>query len=260
MEDSNNIPINNFDFDITLIAEFFEGLDRQGPGGDEQTLGALSFMRDQLPANCAIADLGCGTGRATATIASALDCHITAIDLLPQMIEGLKTRIAERQLQSKITPRLGSMADLTFADESLDVIWSEGAIYNIGFERGLGEWRRYLKTGGLVAVTDCCWLSDRRPADTKWFTDNFTEIDTVANKLAILQHAGYEPVAAFVLPRHCWTTNYYEPMAVRLEEFERLYADNQSAAMLCHQLRTEIDYYNRLGDLYGYLFFVGRKL
>lgn len=260
MENNNNIPTNNFDLDITLIAEFFKGLDHQGPGGDEQTLSALSFMRDRLPSKCEMADLGCGTGRTTAILASALDCHITAVDLLPQMIEGLQERIAKACLQSKITPQQGSMADLSFAEESLDVIWSEGAIYNMGFERGLSEWLRYLKTGGFVAVTDCCWLSDKRPADTKWFTDNFEDIDTIPNKLAILQHAGYEPLAEFILPRHCWTTNYYEPMAVRLEKFEREHQDNQSAQMLCRQLRTEIEYYNRLGDYYGYVFFVGRKL
>ena len=37
-----------------------------------------------------------------------------------------------------------------FAMRNLDLIWSEGAIYNIGFERGLNEWREFLKTGGTL--------------------------------------------------------------------------------------------------------------
>jgi hypothetical protein len=46
------------------------------------------------------------------------------------------------------------MDNLSFRDEELDLIWSEGAIYNIGFERGLREWRKYLKAEGYIAVSE----------------------------------------------------------------------------------------------------------
>lgn len=258
----NNNSKNNFDLDITIIGNFFKGLDRQGPGGDEQTLLALSFIREflQQKHKLNIADLGCGTGRATATIAKALDCHITAIDFLPQMIDGLQERIKKENLESTISPLLGSMDDLHFDEESMDIIWSEGAIYNIGFERGLKEWSKYIKQGGFEGVTECCWLSDKLPSDTKWFTDNFMEIDTIPNKLAILQHSGYEPIAQFILPNSCWIENYYIPMAKRIEEFAIEYKDNSFAEALLSNLKREIDYYNQFGSLYGYVFFIGQKV
>ena len=74
------------DFDYRIIAAFFAGLDRQGPGDDAQTRRALSFI-DGLPPRPRIADIGCGTGRQTAVLASALDGPVTAVDLLPEMIE-----------------------------------------------------------------------------------------------------------------------------------------------------------------------------
>ena len=37
------------------------------------------------------------------------------------------------------------MDALPFQEEELDLIWSEGAIYNIGFERGMNEWNKFLK-------------------------------------------------------------------------------------------------------------------
>lgn len=40
-----------------------------------------------------------------------------------------------------------SMENLPFGDREYDIIWSEGAIYNIGFERGVIDWNRYLKVG-----------------------------------------------------------------------------------------------------------------
>ena len=48
------------DFDYRIIAAFFAGLDRQGPGDDTQTRRALSFI-DGLPPRPRIADIGCGT-------------------------------------------------------------------------------------------------------------------------------------------------------------------------------------------------------
>ncbi|MDD3107613.1 MAG: class I SAM-dependent methyltransferase [Alistipes sp.] len=254
-------PINNFDFDLNLIANFFKGLDRQGPGSVAQTLKALHEIEPHLPEVPQIADLGCGTGGQTVTLAKALPhAHITAVDLLPQMIEGVQARIAQNHLSAQITPVQASMDALPLADASLDLIWAEGSIYHIGFECGLRAWRRWLKSGGFVAVTECCWLSDRRPADLQWFTDNFTEIDTLAQKIAILQRAGYEPTAHFILPSSCWTEAYYRPMEARIRQFEAENPACPSMGQWLDQLKTEIDVYRRWGELYGYVFFVGRKL
>ena len=37
-------------------------------------------------------------------------------------------------LSEKVTTLCCSMDNLPFGDEEYDVIWSEGAIYNVGFE------------------------------------------------------------------------------------------------------------------------------
>jgi len=51
------------------------------------------------------------------------------------------------------------MDDLPFQDEELDLIWSEGAIYNIGFERGLIEWRKFLKYIAILQRPNRRYLS-----------------------------------------------------------------------------------------------------
>jgi SAM-dependent methyltransferase len=55
--------------------------------------------------------------------------------------------------------------NLPFQNEEFDLIWCEGAIYNIGFERGLNEWRKYLKKDGFIAVTDASWTTEERPPE-----------------------------------------------------------------------------------------------
>lgn len=62
-------------------------------------------------------------------------------------------------LQSKVKGVIGSMDKLDFQLNELDLIWSEGAIYNIGFEKGMNYWNNFLKKGGYVAVTEASWFT-----------------------------------------------------------------------------------------------------
>lgn len=133
-------------------------------------------------------------------LARHLDGTITAVDLLPAMIEGLRARMKRMGLGDRVTALVGSMDELAFGDEELDLIWAEGSIYNIGFERGLTEWRRFLKPGGVIAVTECSWLAPSRLPETAYIRENFPDIDTPAAKVRILEKAGYVPLAHFVLP------------------------------------------------------------
>lgn len=209
-----------FDFDLKMIADFFRELDRQGPGGVEQTLRALEFVPDRP--GMRIADIGCGTGGQTITIARNRDCTITAVDLLPELLEEFRTRIKKAGLENRVTAIQGSMDALPFSPGEFDVIWAEGSIYNIGFERGLREWRQYLKPGGIIAVTECSWLSGARLA-SKFISDYFPDIDSPSGKVRILEEAGYAPLAHFALPEHCWTENYFAHASARIPGFLKQY-------------------------------------
>ena len=61
------------------------------------------------------------------------------------------------------------MEELPFEKNSLDLIWSEGAIDNIGFEKGLSHWRTFLKEDGMIAVTCPSWLTSVHPEEAENF-------------------------------------------------------------------------------------------
>ena len=246
------------DFDYRIIAAFFAGLDRQGPGDDAQPRRALSFI-DGLPPRPRIADIGCGTGRQTAVLASALDGPVTAVDLLPEMIEGLHRRMETEGRTEQVTGIVASMLSLPFAEASFDLLWAEGSIYNIGFEKGLTQWRRFLKPDGFIAVTECSWLSSARPDEMGFFRDNFPEIDDISGKIRCMERAGYRPVAHFILPDSCWTKNYYEPAAARAREFLATYDAAPLARHFVERLEEEIEQYRRYGRRYGYVFYIGQR-
>jgi SAM-dependent methyltransferase len=181
------------DFDFNLICDYFALMDRQGPGSPEVTVKALSFL-DTLKPESQIADIGCGTGGQTMTLALHTKGQITGIDLFPRFIDLFNDHARQRGLHDRVKGVVASMEKLPFGEEELDVIWSEGAIYNIGFERGIREWRKFLKPGGFLAVTEASWFTEERPGEIdEFWKDAYPEIDTIPNKVAQMQNAGYVP-------------------------------------------------------------------
>lgn len=248
------------EFDVNLICEYYASVARQGPGSPEVTMKALSFV-DNLTDESQIADLGCGSGGQTVVLAQHAPGKITGIDIFPTFIDLFNSNAAKHQLEERMQGVVGSMDDLHFHDESLDLIWSEGAIYNIGYERGLNEWKKFLKTGGYVVVSEASWFTDQRPDEIEAFwMDAYPEIDTIPNKVAQMQRAGYVPVATFVLPDNCWTTHFYAPQVEAQKVFLQQRAGNKTAEDFIANQRHEEQLYNKYKSYYGYVFYIGKKL
>lgn len=247
------------EFDFSLICEYFSMLERQGPGSPESTLRALSFITNLSDKTC-IADIGCGTGGQTMVLARNAPGQITGIDLFPTFISIFNENARRLGLADRVKGITGDMASLPFDNESFDLIWSEGAIYNIGFARGLTEWRRLLKPGGYIAVTEASWFITERPEEIENFWNSeYPFIDTVPNQMAILQNCGYIPVASFILPPECWSENFFGPQPEAQERFLQKYLGNKMAEDFIANMRQEADLYSRYGEYYGYTFFIGRK-
>lgn len=207
-----------------------------------------------------VIDLGCGTGAATLTIVDVFESHVNALDLYPGFIKKLQEYAEDSGISSLLTLLVGDMANLPFAEDQFDLIWSEGAIYNIGFENGLKNWRRYIREEGFVAVTELTWLTDSRPAEIEeYWQAAYPGIDTVANKVAQMQRCGYKVIGTFVLPEECWTTNYYEPQKEVQENFLRRYPNNAVAKKIVDDQRHEAELYDKYKDYYGYVFYIGQK-
>ena len=257
MNNDNNTILG---FDVNLICEYFLSTERQGPGSPEVTLKALSFI-DNLTDKSLIADLGCGTGGQTMVLAQHAPGSITGIDFFPGFIDRFNSNAEKLHLQDRVKGIVGSMDDLSFKEESLDLIWSEGAIYNIGFERGVNEWRKYLKTGGYIAVTESVWFTEERLAEIHDFWMSvYTEIDTIPNKVAQIQKAGYVPVATFILPENCWTKHYFAPQAKAEEIFLKKHVGNKTAEELVASNHHEAELYSKYKEYYGYAYIKKKKI
>ena len=246
--------------ELELIIDLHKNSERQGPGSEKDTLMALSFMNLAPDQNYQVADIGCGSGGQTITLVQNIKGHITALDLIPEFLDELNEKASKHGLTDQIITMEKSMDDLPFEKDSLDIIWSEGAIYNIGFENGVKEWKSYLKSGGYLAVSEITWITNSRPKELENFWNGeYLEMDTAANKIKILEENGFTIVGYFFLSPDSWIENYYKPMEARFDTFLARNNHSESAQKLVEEHRQEIDLFMKYKNYYSYGFYVAKK-
>lgn len=246
--------------DLDLLIDLHRSAQRQGPGSDDATRQALALSGLHGQPGLRVADIGCGTGASTRILAQDLDAQVMAVDVLPQFLEVLKAKAENAGLSDRIETLVASMDDLPFSQGSLDAIWSEGAIYNIGFQNGITAWRPFLKPGGVLAVSELTWLTKTRPQElTDHWAQEYPQVATAAEKIAQLEASGYMPVGYFPLGRDCWMEHYYSPMRARFPAFLAQH-DTKAAQALIAAERHEIDLYERHSNCVSYGFYIARRL
>lgn len=243
-----------------LLIDLHRQAQRQGPGSDAETEKAIALAGLDPTTPLKIADIGCGTGAAALVLARRLNAHITAVDFLPDFFDVLAQRAERAGLSQRITPLAGSMDSLPFVDEEYDVLWSEGAIYNIGFARGIADWKRYLKPGGLVVVSEITWTTAERPPELQahWMSE-YPEIDLASAKIGRLEQSGYAPIGYFVLPPACWLDTYYRPMQERFRDFLARHGNSEEARAIVETEQREIELYEQYSAYYSYGVYIARK-
>ena len=235
--------------------EIHHHLLREGPGNNESTRKAYTMLSD-VPARPQILDVGCGPGMQTIELAKLSAGTITAVDTHEPFLKELERRAQQAGVSKQVTTQKASMHSLPFAEESFDLIWSEGAIYIMGFERGLREWRPLLKPHGAIVVSELTWLQGNPPAEIAAFwAKNYSAMQDNEGNLALVQQAGYEVVGHFTLPEAGWW-EYYLPLEARIAALREQYKNDEEKLDHLATAQLEIDLYRKYASYYGYVFYV----
>jgi cyclopropane fatty-acyl-phospholipid synthase-like methyltransferase len=247
--------------EFELLVDFHLNAERQGPGSDAESLKALQYIPDYGRTGLKILDIGCGTGAQTLALARNTLAEITAVDLFDAFLHKLNERAEAAGYADRIHTVKASMDDLPFEDDAFDIIWSEGAIYNMGFKRGLKYWKRFLKPGGHIALSEITWCTNERPAELQQYWDEaYPEINTGSAKLEILEKEGFKPLGYFVLKESSWTDNYYTPSIQRFDAFLHKHGKSEASKALIDQEQEEIQLYEKYKSYFSYGFYIAEKL
>jgi len=243
---------------MDYFIELYGSLPRAGPGDNGSTRRALAMMA-HLPLTPRILDVGCGPGMQTVELLRQSGGTVVALDLLPQMIARVRQAAQSAGVVNRLETLQVDMHQMEFAPNSFDAVWSEGAIYFLGFRNGLAKINAFVKPGGYVAVSEPVWLQPDPPLEAAAFWQEYSEIDGIGRKLAVISELGYENVDHFILPDSSWMDGYYTPLAARTAEYADKWRGISRAEDVLAEARHEVAVFEQYSRYFGYAFFVMRK-
>jgi SAM-dependent methyltransferase len=239
--------------------ELFGGLPRGGPGDNQSTRNAFSYLKG-VSSKPLILDIGCGPGMQTLELARITNGKIIVLDNYQPFLDVLMRNAAKEGVAQRIIPKNQSMLEMDFADNSFDVIWSEGALYSMGFQNGLKRCYQLLKNKGYLAVTEAVYLRPTIPDRLKRFWDaEYPDIKDIQSNISQIQTEGFSMLTHFTLPTSSWIDNFYSPMGKRIKELKKKYKGNAVAIQVFKRCEDEIKIFNKYSDYFGYEFFIMQK-
>lgn len=244
---------------LKLLTDLHLNNKRQGPGSDEAFVQALALSGIDVEAEIQVADIGCGTGSATIPLLKATNAQVTAVDFLPAFLEELEKQAEAQGVSDRLATLVADMSDLPFTDNQFDAVWSEGAIYNIGFKTGVNAWKRFVKPGGVLVASEITWLTANTPDELREHWNNeYPEVATASEKMEVLENAGYTPIGYFPLSANCWLEEYYNPIEAGLEDFLSRNGNTEEAQVIAEAERKEIALYKKYKDYVSYGMYIAR--
>jgi ubiquinone/menaquinone biosynthesis C-methylase UbiE len=239
--------------------ELFRGLPRGGPGDNQSTRNAFRYLKN-LPVDPLILDIGCGPGMQTLQLAKLSNGTIIALDNYQPFLDILMRSVIKDGMEKRIILKNQSMLEMDFKNNTFDVIWSEGALYFMGFQNGLKKCHQLLKKNGYLAVTEAVFLQPAIPKALQQFWDErYPDITDAKSNITLIQSENFELLAHFTLPKSSWIDTYYSPMEKRINELKKKYHDNAIALQVFEECEKEIKIYNTYSDYFGYEFFIMQK-
>jgi len=187
-----------------------------------------------------ILDIGCGNGIPTMELARLSDGEIIGVDIDQLALDELNKKAEKFGLIDRVKTINCSMFELDFPDESFDIIWAEGAIAPIGFEKGLMEWARILKKEGFMVLHD--------------------DLKGKKYKLKIIPKCGYQLVDHFQLPDDEWWVEYYGPIEKKIGELRAIHGKDPIFLDAIKTFENEINSYKKNPKLFRSIFYILKKM
>lgn len=242
-----------------IFYKIFDEMPRLGPGSDAATLKALSLT--EVPEkNAEVLDIGCGTGAQTLVLASNISGRITALDNHQPYLDTLKKKFVSGKYTAELEYICNDMNKAEFPENSFDLIWAEGSVYIMGFEKALKLSAKALKKGGYAVFSDMNRISDNPPEEAvEFFGIEYPEMMTVSDCKELIGKSKLTLRDCFILDADSHLDNYYIPLQNRLEIFRNEYKNDVKVKELLLSLQNEIDVYIKYYEHFSYCYYIMQK-
>ena len=243
---------------IKALIVLHRGLKRQGPGDSEFS----DFIIKQLPAlppKPRITDMGCGAGAGALILAKKYHTKVKAVDFSTEFLEQMMHQARQEGLEELIEPIACDMRELNWEPETIDLLWSEGAAYNLTFEGALKAWRPLMAAQGVAAISEMNYFSnDGSEIVRQYMKKAYPGIKTESKNADLINASGFEVLSMHRLPSKAWWDNYYDPLCKNIEALK----DTGDAVMqiVINETEEEMKFFKKHQEDYGYTFYIMRAV
>lgn len=243
---------------IQALVRLHIGLERQGPGDINLSNQILSLIKE-LPANPRIADIGCGTGAGTLFLADKFKSKVRAVDFSREFLNELISRAKQRGLEHLVEVIECDMGRLDWKPGTIDLLWSEGAAYNLTFEGALKAWRPLMTDNGIAVISELSYFTSEVPEPVRDYWQN--AYPTIGSESENSNHAnssGFEILEIHRLPSKAWWDNYYGPLRENMESFRR--SEDNVMQFVIKEIEEEMKLFEEHEKHYGYSYYIMKAL
>jgi cyclopropane fatty-acyl-phospholipid synthase-like methyltransferase len=234
----------------------FAGLDKLGPGDNVHTRKVLRLLPQRK--FDVVVDAGCGTGRQTLALAAELRTLIHAVDSRASFLDQLSQRASATKLERLVQTHRMDMKDIPTVFHDIDLLWTEGAAYSIGFGNAFATWHGAIVPGGFAVASELTWLGEPSDVVREFFRAGYPDMQSIQDNIATVQQAGYRVLTTHTLPPQAWTDGYYDVLGPRARQM----LDHSDVAVreLAADTLREIEIFERSDGGYGYVFYVAQRI
>jgi SAM-dependent methyltransferase len=231
----------------------FGDMNKLSPGDDSLSLYVLRSLPEHRFE--VVVDAGCGAGRQTFVLADELQTVVHAVDSYQPFLDRLRQGAKDKGLAQLVRTHCMNMKDIPSVFPKIDLLWAEGAAYNIGFADALATWAKAIRPDGFAVISELCWLREEVPDSVReFFRSGHPEMQSVEQNIATAEEAGYELFNTYTLPKETWVKDYYGVLEPRAKSLVS-HCDVTVREFAVETLK-EIETFKISEDSYGYVFYV----
>ena len=239
---------------IEALISLHIGLERQGPGDPDFSDYIISQL-PELPMDPEIADIGCGAGAGALILARKYRSTVKAVDFSKAFLNQMMRRARQQGLEEFIEPVECDMGNLNWEPESIDLLWSEGAAYNMGFEGALKAWRKFVVAGGVAMISELNYFSNDVPeVVVQYMKKAYPGIKTESKNKELINSSGFRLLALHRLPSRAWWDYYYDPLCKRISKLKD--NDDQVLQAVIKETEEEMEFFRAHLQELGYSYYI----
>jgi ubiquinone/menaquinone biosynthesis C-methylase UbiE len=172
------------------------GFSKLHPGGKFSTEKLLELCN--IDRQKRVIDIGCGPGETTIYIAKRFGCHVTGVDIMPEMIKQAKENAIKQKVSHLTRFELVDAMSPVYSDTSFDIAIFQTVLMFGDKQKMLNFAYNALRDKGQVGAIELTWRNDPSEEIKETFARKFAEplinVETPENWISTFRRAGFQKV------------------------------------------------------------------